>query len=82
MFPNLMILESEQTWRDTIGFKPKLRTWCTLNTWFVLEKYLEGVPRHERSLQVQLRSGTMPLHIQETGCWLGTSLGKDDVFCL
>ncbi len=74
MFRNLMILRSEKTWRDTIGFKPKLRTYCTFKTEFVLENYLQGyMPRHERSLLVQFRSGTMPLRI-ETGRWQGKPL--------
>ena len=40
-FRNLRILRSEKTWRDTSGFKPKLRTYCTFKTEFVLENYLQ-----------------------------------------
>ncbi len=67
-------------WRDTIGFNPKPRTYCSFNTEFVLEKYLQGcIPRHERSLLVQFVSGTMHLHI-ETGRWKGKAL--EERLCL
>ncbi len=47
---------------------------------FVLENYLQGyMPRDERSLLVQFRSGPMPLRI-ETGRWQGKLL--EERLCL
>lgn len=54
-------------WKTKCQSKPKLRTYITFKSDFIAENYLKGcLPRLERSLLAQFRTGILPLRI-ETG---------------
>ena len=64
--------DSENSWKDKVKNKTKLRTYITFKNKFGLENYLKvNLDRTERSLLAQLRLGILPLHI-ETGRFNGT----------
>ena len=68
-FEELMLRRTAKTWKDTITFKPKLRTYVKFKTEFGKEAFLTGyMSRYQRSLLAQFRSGILPLHV-ETGRW-------------
>ena len=70
----------KNTWSETIILKPKLRTYILFKHAFIVEKYVQlNLSRSERSLLAQLRSGTLPLHI-ETGRYVNTPV--DERWCL
>ena len=67
-----MLGRSSKTWRDTMTFKPKLRTYTKFKQTYELEEYVTGyMPRHQRSILAQFRAGILPLHL-ETGRWQNT----------
>ena len=62
----------ENSWKDKVKNKIKLRTYITFKNKFGAENYLKvNLDRTERSLLAQLRLGILPLHI-ETGRFNGT----------
>ena len=68
-FEELMLQRTAKTWKDTIRFKPKLRTYVKFKSEFGKEEYLTGyMSRQQRSLLAQFRGGILPLHV-ETGRW-------------
>ena len=63
-------------WINLIKSKPKLRTYCNLKTNFEIEKYVKlNLSRSQRSFAAQIRSGTLPLHI-ETGRFVGKAIAE------
>jgi len=63
--------EYAKTWLNLIKRKPKLRTYCSIKLEFKTEAYVKlNLTRSQRSYLAQLRSGTLPLHI-ETGRFVG-----------
>ena len=63
-------------WLEDINAKPKLRTYCQFKTVYECEKYVGyDLPKNQRSLCAQFRSGILPLHI-ETGRYTGTELDQ------
>jgi hypothetical protein len=68
-FEALMVNRTAKTWKDTIAFKPKLRTYVKFKTDYGTEEYVTGyMSRYQRSLLAQFRGGILPLRI-ETGRW-------------
>ncbi len=56
-----MTARTEKTWRDTILFKPKLRTYMKYKTLFGTEEYVKCLmSRKQRSILTQFRSLLIP----------------------
>ena len=76
---NKMCESFHATWSKNITKKTKLRTYCELKELFKCEKYVKlNLPRNQRSILAQIRSGTLPLAI-EIGRFIGLKL--EDRLC-
>jgi len=74
-FEELMLHRTAKTWKDTITFKPKLRTYAKFKKDFGTEEYLTGfMSRQQRSLLAKFRGGILPLQV-ETGRWQNVAWG-------
>ncbi len=72
----LMVQRTNKTWRVTISFKPKLRTYARFKQSFRREEYINMfMSRRQRSLLAQFRAGTLPLH-NVPGRWAGTQANE------
>jgi len=62
----------QDTWIDSLNYKPKLRTYKLFKQCYVTEDYVSNfMPRYDRSLLSQFRCGILPLRI-ETGRYTHT----------
>ena len=67
IFDSLMLSRTEKTWKDTIQFKPKLRTYVKYKIHYKTEDYIRmPLGRMHRAILAQFRSGILPFRI-ETG---------------
>ena len=59
----------EENWKKEILRKSKLRTYVQIKNIFGVEKFVKlNIPQQQRSLLAQIRTGSLPLHI-ETGSY-------------
>jgi len=76
---SMLKLSSEESWRQRVLSKPKLRTYSKLKNELTFEPYLTAnLPRYDRSLLAQIRLGILPLRI-ETGRFVREKL--EDRIC-
>ncbi len=74
-----MFDRTEKTWRDTILFNPKLRSYMTYKSTFVTESYLKSfLTRHEGSIL----SLAYYLYISKPGVGLRNLLKRGYVWCV
>ncbi len=64
-----MLSRTEKTWKNTIQFKPKLRTYVKYKIDYKTEDYIRiRLGSIHRAILAEFRSGILPLRI-ETGRW-------------